>query len=343
MKTVTRAIRPEQLREITLALLIVGVVLFFSSQIQGYFSGRTFNRVTTSVAIIAVVAVGQTLVVLTRNIDLSVGSIVGFSAYFVGTQLANDNSISLLVAVAMAIGLGAAMGAVNGVLVAYGRVPAIIVTLGTLAIYRTILVDMSGARTVVVDALPQWLKDLPRTNLVQIGDLDIRLMFALAILVVVLFQLMLVYLRFGRQLYAIGSNPEAARNAGLPTQRVVFIAFVLCGALAGLAGFMFLARFGTITVVAGQGMELQSVAAVVVGGVNIFGGSGSMIGAFLGATLIDLLEQSLIRWLRVSEFWRDALLGLLILLAVASDAIILNRLRRAWAQDGVTTGSQPAK
>ncbi|MFC1466875.1 MAG: ABC transporter permease [Candidatus Brachytrichaceae bacterium NZ_4S206] len=339
----TRAIRPEQLREITLALLIVGVVLFFSSQIQGYFSGRTFNRVTTSVAIIAVVAVGQTLVVLTRNIDLSVGSIVGFSAYFVGTQLANDNSISLLVAVAMAIGLGAAMGAVNGVLVAYGRVPAIIVTLGTLAIYRTILVDMSGARTVVVDALPQWLKDLPRTNLVQIGDLDIRLMFALAILVVVLFQLMLVYLRFGRQLYAIGSNPEAARNAGLPTQRVVFIAFVLCGALAGLAGFMFLARFGTITVVAGQGMELQSVAAVVVGGVNIFGGSGSMIGAFLGATLIDLLEQSLIRWLRVSEFWRDALLGLLILLAVASDAIILNRLRRAWAQDGVTTGSQPAK
>lgn len=343
MKPLTRAIRPEQLREITLALLIVGVVLFFSSQIQGYFSGRTFNRVTTSVAIIAVVAVGQTLVVLTRNIDLSVGSIVGFSAYFVGTQLANDNTISPFVAIAMAVGLGAVMGAINGVLVAYGHVPAIIVTLGTLAIYRTILVDMSGAKTVVVDALPQWLKDLPRTNLVQIGDLDIRLMFALAILVVVLFQLMLVYLRFGRQLYAIGSNPEAARNAGLPAQRVVFIAFVLCGALAGLAGFMFLARFGTITVVAGQGMELQSVAAVVVGGVNIFGGSGSMIGAFLGATLIDLLEQSLIRWLRVSEFWRDALLGLLILLAVASDAIILNRLRRAWAQDGVTTGSQPAK
>lgn len=343
MKSITRAIRPEQLREITLALLIVVVVLFFSSQIQGYFSGRTFNRVTTSVAIIAVVAVGQTLVVLTRNIDLSVGSIVGFSAYFVGTQLANDNTISPLAAVAMAISLGAVMGAVNGALVAYGRVPAIIVTLGTLAIYRTILVDMSGAKTVVVDALPQWLKDLPRTNLVRVGDLDIRLMFALAVLVVALFQLMLVYLRFGRRLYAIGSNPEAARNVGLPTQRIVFTAFVLCGALAGLAGFMFLARFGTITVVAGQGMELQSVAAVVVGGVNIFGGSGSMVGALLGATMIDLLEQSLIRWLRVSEFWRDALLGLLILLAVASDAIILNRLRRAWAPDGATADSQPAR
>ncbi|MCS7056704.1 MAG: ABC transporter permease [Thermoflexales bacterium] len=343
MRALTRAIRPEQLREITLAMLIVVVVLFFSSQIQGYLSGRTFNRVTTSVAIIAVVAVGQTLVVLTRNIDLSVGSIVGFSAYFVGTRLANDNTISPPAAIAMSIGLGAAMGAINGALVAYGRVPSIIVTLGTLAIFRTILVDMSGARTVVVDALPQWLKDLPRTNLTQIGEVDLRLMFALAVLVVLLFQLVLVYLRFGRQLYAIGSNPEAARNAGLPVQRVVFIAFVLCGALAGLAGFMFLARFGTITVVAGQGMELQAVAAVVVGGVNIFGGSGSMIGAFLGATLIDLLEQSLIRWLRVSEFWRDALLGLLILLAVASDAIILNRLRQVWAQDSMTTGSRPAK
>lgn len=343
MKSITRAIRPEQLREITLTLLILVVVLFFSSQIQGYFSGRTFNRVTTSVAIIAVVAVGQTLVVLTRNIDLSVGSIVGFSAYFVGTQLANNNTISPFAAVAMAVSLGAVMGAINGALVAYGRVPAIIVTLGTLAIYRTILVDMSGAKTVVVDALPQWLKDLPRTNLIRIGDLDIRLMFALAVLVVVLFQIMLVYLRFGRRLYAIGSNPEAARNVGLPVQRLVFTAFVLCGALAGLAGFMFLARFGTITVVAGQGMELQSVAAVVVGGVNIFGGSGSMVGAFLGATMIDLLEQSLIRWLRVSEFWRDALLGLLILLAVASDAIILNRLRRAWAQDSATAGSQAAR
>lgn len=331
MTTLKRAIRPEQLREIVLFALIVVVVLFFSTQIQGYFSGRTFNRVTTSVAIIAVVAVGQTLVVLTRNIDLSVGSIVGFSAYFIGTQLANNNNISPLVAVGMAVGLGAVMGAMNGVLVAYGRVPSIIVTLGTLAIFRTILVDTSGAKTVVVDALPQWLKDLPRTNLIKIGDVDIRLMFALALLVVIVFQLMLAYLRFGRRLYAIGSNPEAARNAGLPAQRVVFTSFVLCGAMAGLAGFMFLARFGTITVVAGQGMELQSVAAVVVGGVNIFGGSGSMIGAFLGATLIDLLEQSLIRWLQVSEFWRDALLGLLILLAVASDALILNRLRRAWA------------
>jgi rhamnose transport system permease protein len=102
--------------------------------------------------------------------------------------------------------------------------------------------------------------------------------------------------------------------------------------LCGLAGFLFLARFGNITVVAAQGMELQVVAAVVVGGINIFGGSGSMFGALLGTALIATLEQSLLRWQVVSEFWRDALLGLLILLAVAADSVILRRLRAFWAR-----------
>jgi rhamnose transport system permease protein len=332
MDTIKRYIRPQQIRELSLVFLIGLIVFFFSMQIDGYFSGRTFNRIATSVATIVVVAVGQTLVVLTRNIDLSVGSIVGFTAYFVGAQLANVGDLSPQFVVLLAIGVGALMGLINGVIVAYGRVPAIITTLGMLAIYRTLLVGYSGARTVTTDSLPVWLVDLPRQSLFSIGEVDLRYMVALALVVTILFQLVLTYLPYGRRLYAIGSNPEAARIAGLPTQRIVMTAYLLCGALAGLAGFMFLARFGNITVVAGQGMELQVVTAVVVGGVNIFGGSGTMIGALLGAVLIDTLEQSLIRWLEISEFWRDAVLGLLILLAVASDAVILNRLRRLWAR-----------
>jgi rhamnose transport system permease protein len=327
-----RRVRPEQIRELILLLLIILALLFFGSQIDNYFSARFFNRIATSAAIIAVVAVGQTLVVITRNIDLSVGSIVGFTAYFVGTQLANNNEMWPLAAVLMAIAVGALLGSVNGLLVAYGRVPAIIVTLGTLAIYRTMLVEFSGAKTVTTGSLPDWLVDLPRVSLFSIGELDFRILTVIAILVVIIFQLVLMYLPWGRRLYAIGSNPEAADFVGLPTQRTVFTAFVICGALAGLAGFMFLSRFGTITVVAGLGLELQSVAAVVVGGVNIFGGSGTAVGAMLGAILIDLLEQSLIRWLSISEFWRDAILGLLILVAVAIDAVVLNRLRAYWAR-----------
>lgn len=332
MNSLLRRFRPEQIREWVLVLLIILVIIFFGTQIDNYYNARFFNRVSTSVAIIAVLAVGQTLVVLTRNIDLSVGSIVGFTAYFVGQQLSNNNDLSPATVVLMAIGVGAALGAFNGALVAYGRVPAIIVTLGTLALYRTMLVEYSDAQTVLTANLPEWLLDLPRDNIISFNGLDLRLIVGGMIVVVIIFQVVLKYLPYGRRLYAIGSNPDAANVAGFPSQWIVFVAFILCGALSGLAGFMFLARFGNITVVAGLGLELSSVAAVVVGGVNIFGGSGTVIGALLGAILIDLLENSLIRWLEISEFWRDALLGLLILLAVATDAVIMNRLRNLWTR-----------
>lgn len=331
MSWLERHVRPEQIRELSLLVLIIAAVIFFGSMIDNYYTSRTFNRIASSVAIIAVVAIGQTLVVLTRNIDLSVGSIVGFTAYFVGTTIAADNDLHPILAVLLAIAIGAVMGAINGVIVAWGRVPSIIVTLGTMAIYRGILIDYSGAKTVTTDSLPAWLIDLPRLNVFATESFELRAMVALALVSVLVFQVGTSYLSFGRRLYAIGSNPDAASLIGLPVRRIVFIAFTLCGALSGLAGFMLLARFGNITVEAGRGLELQVVAAVVVGGVNIFGGSGTIVGALLGAIMIGTLEQSLFR-LQISEFWRDAFLGLLILLAVASDAVILNRLRALWSR-----------
>jgi rhamnose transport system permease protein len=334
MYRIRQYILPEQIREFSLVFIILLVMLFFGSQIEGYYSARTFNRIATGVAIITVIAAGQTLVVLTRNIDLSVGSIVGFASYFAGQQISQYQDMSPLVAVAIAVGFGAALGGINGLLVAYARIPAIIVTLGTLAIYRGVLVDYAQSRTVTTEMMPQWLLDLPRLNLFTVGELEIRVMVALAIIVIIIFQLCLTYLLFGRRLYAIGSNPDAARMAGLASRRIVMMAYILCGALAGLAGFMYLVRFGTITVAAGIGLELQAVAAVVVGGVNIYGGSGTMFGALLGAVLIGTLDQSLLRMPQVSEFVRDALMGFFILLAVASDAVILQQLRSLWARWG---------
>jgi rhamnose transport system permease protein len=334
MRRILHYIRPQQIRELSLLFIIVLAILYFGTQIDNYFIPRTFNRIATSVAIITVLAVGQTLVVLTRNIDLSVGSIVGFSAYYAGQQISAHQEMSPLLAVAIAVAFGMVLGGLNGVIVTYTRVPAIIVTLGTLAIYRGTLIDYAQAQTITTQMMPDWLVELPRVNFLTIGELEIRAMVALALIVVLVFQLGLIYLQFGRRLYAIGSNPDAAHISGLPVRRTVLIAFILNGALAGLAGFMFLVRFGTITVVAGQGLELQAVAAVVVGGVNIFGGSGTMFGALLGAVLIGTLEQSLLRMPQVSEFIRDALLGLFILLAVAVDAVILGQLRNLWARWG---------
>lgn len=329
--SLTNRVRPEQLREASLLFIIFLLIAFFATQIDGYFSGTTFTRISTSFAIVAVLAVGQTLVVLTRNVDLSVGSIVGLIAYGVGTIAANMPDLPPLVVIGMCVVFGGLLGAINGLIVAYGRVPAIVATLGTLAIFRVLLVEMSGSKTVTTDSLPSWIVDLPRTTLLSIGDFDIRPLVVIAIVVAIVFQLVLRYLPFGRRLFAIGSNPDAAQLVGMPVRRDVFTAFVLSGALAGLAGFMYLSRFGNITVAAGLGLELQAVAAVVVGGVNIFGGVGSIVGAVIGAFLIDLLNQSLTRMPSVSEFVRDAILGALILLAVASDKVLLERMRKTWA------------
>jgi rhamnose transport system permease protein len=261
-----------------------------------------------------------------------VGAIVGLVAYVVGTLISNQGDVHPVVVIGMCLLLGALLGAINGVIVAYGRVPAIITTLGTLALYRVVLVEISGSRTVTTDALPHWLVSIPSTTMLSIGGVDVRVLFAVALIVTALGQLVLAFLPFGRRLYAIGSNPDAARVAGLPIQRDVFLAFVGCGALAGLGGFLWLGKFGNITVVAGQGLELQVIAAAVVGGVAISGGSGTAVGALIGALLIATLRGSLLRWLGISQFALDAVLGALILFAVTADTIILRRLNELWIQ-----------
>ena len=289
---------------------------------------------------VAVLAVGQTLVFLTRNFDLSVGSVVGLTAYIVGQQLWHHPEIPPVGAVLLALAVGAICGSINGLLIAYGRVPSIITTIATLAIYRSFLVEYSHAVPITTNLLPRWLVDLSRLSLLNIGEIQFRMLFVIMVFVVVLFQLVLSFLPFGRRLYAIGSNPDAARIAGFPARRMVFTAFLVSGMLAGLGGFMFLGRYGNVTVLAGVGLEFASVAAVVVGGVSNMGGSGTVVGAFLGALFLDLLENSLFRWQVISEFWRDFILGMLILAAVAVDYVIFGRLKNLWARSGLQMRSE---
>ena len=321
-------LRPERLRELSLVVVIAVAVVIFSQLIDNYLGGSFFNRVTASVAITAILAAGQTIVILTRNIDLSVGSIVGITAYVTGEFLHDHPDVAPVLAIAYAIAIGGGLGLLNGLLVAYARVPSIIVTLGTLAIFRTWLINHSDSRTITSDGLPDWVLDLPRSTVFSIGAWDVRSIVLGAVVLIVVLQLLLGGLKWGRWVYAVGSNPDAARQAALPVERVVLAAFVASGALAGLAGFLFLSRFGTITVSAGSGLELQAVAAAVVGGVNIFGGSGTLVGALLGALLVNLLDLSLLRVPGLSEFWRDAVLGVLILTAVAVDFLLGQRIGR---------------
>jgi rhamnose transport system permease protein len=319
-------IGPQGLRILALLAVLGLIVAFFAVQIEGYLNGRLFNRISSSVAIMALIATGQTLVILTRNIDLSVGSVVGFSAFATGSLISNHPDLNPLLLLTYSALVGTGFGVVNGLMVAYARVPSIIVTLASMALFRSFLVEYSDAKSITSDSLPAWLVDFPNMPVFSVGAMEFRAGFVASLIVVVLVHLALTRLRPARQFFAVGSNPEAADMAGIDAKRVVFAAFVLSGLMAGLAGFMFLARFGNITVVAGLGFELKSVASSVVGGVNIFGGSGSVIGAFLGAIMVDLLETSLVRWAVVSEFWREAVLGALILAAVATDTIFSRKL-----------------
>jgi rhamnose transport system permease protein len=337
MQTIRRYFHPEQLREFSLVFLIVAIVLFFGSQIQNYFSPIIFNRVTSDVAIIGVVAIGETLVLLTRNYDLSVGSNVGLTAFFVGKQLSFHPGIPPVAALLLAIAAGASMGLFNGLVIAYGRVPSLIATLGTLAIYRSILVAYPGNHIVVTNDFPKWVLDLGSESLFSISGFEIRPIVVIALLVFIIFWFVTTYLPYGRRLYAVGSNPEAARVGGLPAQQIVFFAFVLSGAIAGLGGFMYMVRYGDLNSAIATGMELNVIAAAVVGGVSAFGGSGTMIGALLGSVMINLLQQSLLRWLRISDFWVNAFLGAMILLAVTVDTVVMSRLRLVWAQTGLET------
>jgi len=321
-----KTLSPQAIRLLALIAVLVLVLAFFASQIDNYFNARLFTRISTSVAIMAIIACAQTIVMLARQIDLSVGSITGFTAFAAGSLIAQYPGLGGVPLALYAMVIGAGFGLVNGVIVAWLRVPAIIVTLATMAIFRSLLVEFSGAKSITTASLPEWLTRFPNTVLFRVGALEFRAVVVLAVAVVVAVYLVLAFLRPARRLYAVGSNPEAAEMAGINQRLVILLAFVASGALAGLAGFIFLARFGNITVVAGLGFELKSVAAAVVGGVSINGGSGSVLGALVGAVLVDTIDQSLVRWPLVSEFWREAVLGLLILLAVAADAVLGRRL-----------------
>lgn len=331
MRSVRYFIRVQQLRELSLLLILGAVVFSFGNEIENFYTARTFNRIAGAVDFIAVVAVGQTLVILTRNVDLSVGSIIGFTAYFLGDKLSQADGMQMETALAIAIGVGAGMGLINGLIVAYGRVPSIVVTLGTLAIYRGLLVEYSDSQSIASRQLPQWIKLLPGKVVYENFGIDFRALPMIAIGVMLFFQVILLYTTFGRRLYAVGSSPEAAELAGIPSRRLVTLAFVISGGLAGLAGFMYLARIGTINTTAARGTELQVIAAVVVGGVNIFGGSGTVFGAMIGVVLFGTIEYSL-RRLQTNVLWEDALRGIFIMAAVLIDTFIMGWLRIFWSR-----------
>jgi rhamnose transport system permease protein len=312
-----------RVREVGIALALGLLVLVVAIQEPRFLRPGNIEEILLSVSILSIVAVGQTLVVLTRNIDLSVGSILGISAFLCADAMRGSPDLPIPLILLVGTAIGAGCGVVNGLLVTVGRVPAIVVTLGTLYIFRGVDFMIAEGDQVNAADVPDGFLDVATGRVLGIPSL---ILFAVVIVAVASYGLR--RWRSGRELYAIGSNPDAARLAGVPSGRLVFVAFVLCGALAGLAGVLWSARFGTVDARAGTGLELAVVAAVVVGGVNIFGGSGTAYGAALGAILLGTIENAL-SILRLNPFWLQAIQGAVIIAAVTVDALITRRLQRA--------------
>jgi rhamnose transport system permease protein len=308
-------------REASIALLIVLVIAVTSINNPNFIHADSIQQLLSGAALIALLGVGETLVIVTRNVDLSVGSVLGLSAYIVG-DLFKSHHIPVWSGFAIGILVGVVAGVLNGFIVTVLRVPSLVVTLGMLYVIRGIDgVIVSGDR-IDPESIPSAFTSVGYKNLFGIPWLAI----IVAVVVVVVGYSMRSF-RASRELYAIGSNPDAAALAGIPTERRVFTAFVISGALAGLGGALFLAVHTQIDNSGGLGYELSVVAAVVVGGVAIFGGSGTVVGAALGAVLLNTINQALVAS-RISAFWNQAIAGALLLAAIAFDRWLALRVTK---------------
>jgi rhamnose transport system permease protein len=310
-------------RELGIVLALVLLIVYTTANNHRFLSGQSIRDNLLNTAILAVMAAGEAVVVITRNIDLSVGSVLGLSAWTAATMVSDHQGLPMIVPIVVGLLVGAACGLVNGILVRYGKVPALVVTLGTLYIYRGITYSWAGGRQVNADKLPQHFLGFANANV-----LGIPWLVLIAVVVVGGISLLMRNYRAGRELYAMGSSPQAAELAGIKVARNLLGAFVLSGALAGLAGVLFAARFGTVDAAAGTNYELNVVAAVVVGGVAVFGGSGTVWGAGLGALLLTVIGSAL-AVLEINQFWQQAIVGFLIILAICADRLVAVRIARS--------------
>ncbi|WP_114090544.1 autoinducer 2 ABC transporter permease LsrC [Thalassospira profundimaris] len=311
-----------------LAFLLIGMVA------PGYLSLSTASVIMSNSLVLMTVALGTMLVILTRNIDVSSGSVLGLSAVILGLLL--NNGMGLAPAIIICLLCGALAGLFNGILVTFFSVPSIIATLGTLGLFRGIMLILTGGKW--IEELPQSLKFLAENGSIGISVLTVAVVIALAGVWAIT-----RHTRFGRYFYAVGDNREAARHLGIRIHLVQISAFVAAGTLAALAGIIFAAQIGFIPNQAGNGVELKAIAANVLGGVSLLGGSGSVPGVFVGVIFMTSIDSALV-FLKIPAFWNDFIAGAVLLLVLLLDGRVRIAVEKAirakrYAVHSPNTGS----
>jgi rhamnose transport system permease protein len=314
-------------RELPILCVLV-LVLVCTAVLEPRFVGAANVRsILLWTPLLTVVAMGQMLVILTRGIDVSVGSILGLAGMTASVLLRDHPEIGVFGGLAIGVAVGAICGMINGAIVTGLGVPPIVVTLGTLGVFRGLIFLISGGRQVddyqLPRALARWSIDGP------LGQEVVPWVVVLAVAATIVTHLFLQWNRLGRAMYAVGGNPEAASLRGIRVRWVTFLAYVANGACAGLAGVLYISRFGTINpATIGYGFELLVIAAVVIGGVSILGGAGTALGVFLGCLLLATVNVAM-TVLDIAGDWQLAMYGTIILLAIVFDNLVGRRLRVA--------------
>jgi len=318
----TRALRVREL--ITLLLLLI--VIIGTAVIEPrYLAPISLRSILLWIPLLAIIGMGEMTVIMIRGIDVSVGSIVGLAGLSVGLIFRAVPDFPLALAVVLSVLIGFLLGSINGVLIAWVRVPAVIVTLGTLNVFRGITFLITQGSQIDGNYIPKQLIQWSQVG--PFGVRDVPWVVFIVLVVAFLTWVLLQQTRLGRHIYALGSNPDAARLRGVPVKRVAFFTYAFTGALSGFAGLLYASRFGFLNPgQTGVGLELTVIAAVVIGGVNVFGGSGSVPGVLLGCLLLGAINVAL-AVLGVAGTWQLAVYGLVILIAVIADSLLQRRLQ----------------
>ncbi len=319
------------LRESGVGLLCLALVAFAALRQPRFLDPTNLESIMLWVPLLAAVGFGQMLVIVTRGIDVSVGSMVGMAAMVVGMSFRSAPHLPIALGVLIGVGVGAILGSLNGVLVAGARVPPIIATLGTLSLYRGAIFIVSQGRQIdsysIPDALTRWSSSGP----FSIAGLTFPWILLMVLEVAAIWSWIVKRTPAGRNVFALGSNPEAAALRGLSTRRTTFGVYAATGALCGLAGVLYASRYGFANpATAGAGLELTVIAAVVIGGTNVLGGSGTVLGVLLGCLFLAILNQAL-AVLGVAENWQQFVYGVVILLTVLLDTALRSLMRKREA------------
>ncbi|TPW27642.1 ATP-binding cassette domain-containing protein [Martelella alba] len=309
-------------REIGLVVAILAVVIPVFVINPRMLSFTNLQSLSMDAGLLGFVALGEMLVILTRNIDLSVASVIGLTAYAAALLMSSHPELPALAGLGFAVLLGFGLGAVNGLIVGYGRVPSIVATLGTMSVYRGLLSLWANGNQISADEVPQQWLDLAGHRVFGVSGIVAASLITLAIA-----GFLLQRTRFGREIYGVGSNPEAADTIGVPSARRILAAFAIAGALAGVMGALWASRYATVDARVAFGYELTVIASVVVGGVAIRGGSGTVLGIILGVITLLVIRNGL-SLVRVNPLWLQGVYGLVILAAITIDAKIAARGER---------------